>query len=122
MRTEKYKAALLRISLGEKDAAEIARKALEKPPPLVAPGAKFGRLTVLRQGEGRRYPGGSVKCNWHCLCGCGNETLVGTSELIQGKTRSCGCLQKQMVKLRKRGWNKWRAAASADTKLSVYDD
>lgn len=32
---------------------------------------------------------------WKCLCDCGNETIVYRNGLINGKTRSCGCLKKE---------------------------
>jgi hypothetical protein len=50
-------------------------------------GRTFGRLTVSEDSGIRkkdRY--------WRCLCLCGKETLVRASDLIRGKTRSCGCL------------------------------
>jgi len=50
-------------------------------------GLQFGRLTVIeRTAElvGAR--------RWRCLCECGVETIVYTSGLKNGKSRSCGCL------------------------------
>lgn len=47
---------------------------------------KFGRLTVLDwQGQGK----------WLCQCECGNQVVVETSNLRNGNTQSCGCLQKE---------------------------
>ena len=43
----------------------------------------FGRLTVLEYG--RR--------GWRCLCACGKETTVPSSNLTMGHTKSCGCLK-----------------------------
>jgi hypothetical protein len=51
-------------------------------------GQKFGRLTVLRQGETRKN-GGS---DWVCLCDCGETTVAVGSRIRLGKTKSCGCL------------------------------
>lgn len=48
----------------------------------------FGRLTAL-------YPNGKDKDNriiWHCLCECGNECDVSSHCLLNGHTKSCGCL------------------------------
>ncbi len=53
-------------------------------------GQKFGKLTVL-------YRNGSTKQNkalWHCICECGNEHDAITALLLDGRTRSCGCLAK----------------------------
>jgi hypothetical protein len=47
-------------------------------------GQKFGHLTVVRYLK---------KLKWECLCDCGNFTVVLKTNLIQGKTKSCGCLQ-----------------------------
>lgn len=51
-------------------------------------GRKFGKLTVLT-----RHP----KYKWHCLCECGNETIVRSGDLISGATKSCGCLKRKII-------------------------
>lgn len=56
-------------------------------------GQKFGRLTVMHLCE-KKYYGNRL---WHCKCDCGNETNVDTSRLIKGITKSCGCIQKEVV-------------------------
>lgn len=58
-------------------------------------GQKFGRLTVITS-NGSIPPG---KRTWLCKCDCGKETVVATSELRSGKTKSCGCLQKEKAAL-----------------------
>ena len=35
--------------------------------------------------------------HWRCVCDCGNETIVLSSNLIQGTTKSCGCLLKEKI-------------------------
>lgn len=53
----------------------------------------FGRLTALYKCDykkGNKYP-------WHCKCQCGNECDIPTQDLIKGKTKSCGCLRKEIV-------------------------
>jgi hypothetical protein len=50
-------------------------------------GMRFGRLVVLGA-TGERGHRGWV---WRCLCDCGNESLVITTKLRRGTTRSCGC-------------------------------
>ena len=58
----------------------------------------FGRLTAISldpqiawiDTAGRRR----IKPRtWFCRCECGNEVKVRTDRLLEGKTRSCGCLQ-----------------------------
>lgn len=51
-------------------------------------GETFGRLTVITQAS-------SHPVKWRCLCSCGNESIVATSKLTTGWTKSCGCLQKE---------------------------
>lgn len=55
-------------------------------------GVKVGRLTVMGLGERR---GGRPA--WRCKCECGNEVTVITTSLSTGRTKSCGCLQKEKV-------------------------
>lgn len=53
-------------------------------------GMKYGRLTVLRQGE--RFHN---KITWECQCDCGNKTVVLSNSLRTGNTKSCGCLSRK---------------------------
>ena len=54
---------------------------------------RFGRLVVIEPTE-RRSSGRVV---WLCVCDCGNKTEVISSSLLNGHTKSCGCLQKEEV-------------------------
>lgn len=56
-------------------------------------GRRFGRLTVLEKNLSNMY-----HSRWDCLCDCGNTTTVYGSSLVQGKTRSCGCLIKDTMR------------------------
>ena len=58
-------------------------------------GQKFGRLTVLGEGEAIRYPSGSTKRRMLCRCACGIERLVIASDLRRGHSRSCGCMRSE---------------------------
>lgn len=49
-------------------------------------GHKYHRLSVLEEAQGRYG-----KAFWKCLCDCGNNTIVSTSDLRTGNTKSCGC-------------------------------
>lgn len=53
-------------------------------------GERFGRLIVVRR-NGTRFGHPS----WLCVCDCGNQSEVITSDLRNGKTRSCGCLRNE---------------------------
>lgn len=53
-------------------------------------GKRCGLLTVIEYaGYDRSY--GQAK--WRCKCHCGNETIVGGTDLRTGNTKSCGCLK-----------------------------
>ena len=58
-------------------------------------GKTFNYLTV----EGIAYRKKSIF--WNCKCKCGNHTIVDTTHLVKGYTKSCGCLHKE-VKASKR--------------------
>ena len=62
-------------------------------------GKKFGRLTVVKRVENYVYPNGYHDVQWLCRCDCGNEIVVRAKALTKNNgTKSCGCLQKEMVK------------------------
>ena len=55
-------------------------------------GQKFGRLIVEYKDYSHTVSGRYL---WHCRCECGNETNVRPYDLRAGRTKSCGCLQKE---------------------------
>lgn len=55
-------------------------------------GLVFGRLTVLEM-SGR----GGNQIKWKCLCVCGTITEVFGVSLRSGHTRSCGCLNNEIL-------------------------
>lgn len=60
-------------------------------------GQRFGRLIVIVRavsGPGRSY--------WQCQCDCGVTKNVAASCLKNGMTRSCGCLNSEVVSARNR--------------------
>ena len=56
--------------------------------PLDLSGQRFGRLLV---GERAPDQSGHDRKAWRCLCDCGAEAVVKTTDLRSGHTRSCGC-------------------------------
>lgn len=56
-------------------------------------GRRFGRIVVLRE-DGRDKHN---KPLWMCLCDCGKERTVLGNSLSRNKTKSCGCLQSEVV-------------------------
>lgn len=51
-------------------------------------GERFGRLCVIKYVQ---------KSFWRCRCDCGKITTVDGSALRLGRTRSCGCLHRDIV-------------------------
>ena len=59
-------------------------------------GKKFNRLTVVKRLD-------NDKCGkrlWECICDCGNIKVLSSSLLINGYTKSCGCLHSDLLKER----------------------
>ena len=55
-------------------------------------GKKFGRLLVLRRTTNR-----GKRVFWKCICDCGNKVFVRSENLRYGLSKSCGCLQKEII-------------------------
>lgn len=58
-------------------------------------GQRFGRLTVLRKANKKERKSNNC-CYWICKCDCGNETVVYSRALRDGRTKSCGCLRSEL--------------------------
>lgn len=54
---------------------------------------KFGRLSVISRADNSK----SGKAMWKCRCDCGNKVIVDGYSLRSGNTKSCGCLQREIV-------------------------
>lgn len=74
-------------------------------------GQRFGRLIILKN-SGKRCGGHVI---WLCRCDCGNFTEVRSISLRNGRTKSCGCLQKEKAILA----NKKHGEATKRTRLYV---
>ena len=57
-------------------------------------GDKFDRLTVKSQSKNTL----SRHRKWLCECECGETKIVREDALITGRTRSCGCLHRELAK------------------------
>ncbi len=64
-------------------------------------GKSFGRLKVIElkeiKGKGHFY--------YLCQCQCGNFRTIDGHSLIKGKTKSCGCLRKELLRERNKTHN-----------------
>lgn len=57
-------------------------------------GKKIGRWTVISLCEQRTKNRGKI---YHCKCDCGNEKDVPAETLRRNESRSCGCINKEMI-------------------------
>ena len=55
-------------------------------------GTRFTRLNVLSRAENR-----GRNIYWNCICECGQTSTVYGADLLRGKSKSCGCLQKEIA-------------------------
>ena len=62
-------------------------------------GKTFGRLTVIKRAPDRIVPSGQHKTMWWCKCDCGNPNLIAVDaySLTHHRTKSCGCIQKEVA-------------------------
>ena len=89
---------ILMFGLGHNSAQTAARRWLARMVTTVykhndLQGIRFGKLLVLSE-SGR---GKDRHILWKCQCDCGNETVVSSHQLISGKTKSCGCYQREQT-------------------------
>lgn len=62
-------------------------------------GERFGRLTVIRYSHKTPIKNGKYYNFWVCKCDCGVEKTINVNSLKNGDTKSCGCLNMEVVKL-----------------------
>lgn len=68
--------------------AKIFAASMRKPQPKEITGETFGHWTVASKvNRGKRFS------EYECVCSCGTIRIVGRGNLLQGKTKSCGCMK-----------------------------
>ena len=55
-------------------------------------GKVFGRLTVIEKEISEK----KYMYRYRCICICGNEKYIARNSLVSGKTKSCGCILREM--------------------------
>lgn len=60
-------------------------------------GKRFGRWTVLQREPLPHKTVSGEAFGWLCRCDCGNEKVVITKNLLNGRSKSCGCLKAEMA-------------------------
>ena len=74
-------------------------------------GQRFGRLVVKSFAGYKKTNNGRNKAIWTCDCDCGNKKDIAGGDLTSGRTKSCGCYQKENLENlkytnRERNYNK----------------
>lgn len=67
-------------------------------------GEVYGNLTIISKDKVIKYDSGSSKQFWGCKCKCGKTTVVDTSGLTSGRSKSCGCLRNKGGKITNKGY------------------
>ena len=65
-------------------------------------GRRFTRLEVMGFTNIRQSENGLKRAYWTCVCDCGAVKTVASNDLVKGSTRSCGCYNRDAVRLRQR--------------------
>jgi hypothetical protein len=81
-------------------------------------GQRFHKLTVIQHTGTHPV---TRRALWNCLCDCGKEVVVPGSMLINGNTRSCGCLQSDKARDRALRTNGKHGKAARGKRASEYD-
>lgn len=58
-------------------------------------GNTYGRLFVVMKGVDHIQPSGKHMSKYICTCECGNIISVARQSLLNGRTRSCGCMRSE---------------------------
>lgn len=64
-------------------------------------GQTFGLLKVVERAEDYVQPNGRHRPGWKCQCECGKTAMVLGENLTSGRSRSCGCYQKEYMSAHK---------------------
>lgn len=78
-------------------------------------GRRFGRWTVLS------FAGYERCAVWNCRCDCGNEKKVKSWSLTSGRSKSCGCLQRELISKYASSNNSYAKEKSKAIKVTQYD-
>lgn len=64
-------------------------------PLVISKGTKYGRLTTIKETAKEITVSGRFFRRFDCKCECGNKINTRLQDLQSGRTKSCGCLQRE---------------------------
>ena len=67
-------------------------------------GQQLGMLQVIERAKNDK----KGNAMWRCRCDCGKEKVIMSYSLVSGKTKSCGCIQKEFTSKRSKTHGKTR--------------
>lgn len=85
-------------------------------------GMRFGRLMVIERAKNPKN-NADRHSYWLCKCDCGNKIIVVGTSLVNGNTKSCGCLSKE-TKIRDLAGNRYgklTVIKKVENKLNLKD-
>jgi len=56
-------------------------------------GYKFGKLVAIKPTNERK----DKKVIWEFLCDCGNKVFIKATSVVNGRTKSCGCILSEVI-------------------------
>ena len=77
-------------------------------------GERFSRLVVIKETKRWIDSCGKQRRKFLCKCDCGTEKEIKLTHLLNAKTASCGCLQREAIK-KIGGWNKTTGLSTSRT-------
>lgn len=75
-------------------------------------GKTFGNLTVCDLNSKEKN-----KVFWNCNCSCGEKTIVSTSDLQTGNTKSCGCQNESFIASKVKEYFSYHYEAEKEKKI-----
>ncbi len=73
-------------------------------------GIMIGYLTLIEPGPRMPRKPSGTRATWRCRCRCGNYITTSENQLRDGRTRSCGCLSRELTRARSTTHNMSRDA------------
>ena len=81
----------------------MGKKGLTPPNFVDLTNCRFGRLLVVKKSNIKT----SNTTKWECVCDCGKTIITDRTNLIKGRSKSCGCLAKELRVKRSKKYNKY---------------